>query len=75
MQKKKVLDFVVLIEQDKEGWYVATVPSLQGCHTQGRTIPQLLERVKEAIQVCIEAEELDLPLMKFIGLQTVEVKA
>ena len=75
MQKKKVLDFVVLIEQDEAGWYVATVPSLQGCYTQGKTIPQVMERVKEAIQVCLEAEGLDLPLMKFIGLQTVEVKA
>lgn len=56
MHKNKVLDFVVLIEQDAEGWYVATVPSLQGCHTQGRTIPQVLERVKEAIQVCLEAD-------------------
>lgn len=75
MQKTRVYNFVVLIEQDSDGWFVAKVPDIQGCHTQGKTIPQVLDRVKEAIQVCLEAEDIELPQMKFIGLQTVEVEA
>jgi len=51
--EKKILDFTVLIEQDEDGIYVATVPDIQGCHTQGKTIQQVLERIKEAIEVCI----------------------
>ena len=50
--KKKIYNFTVLIEQDEDGWYVAKVPDLQGCATQGKTVEQAMERVKEAIQAC-----------------------
>ena len=66
-------EFTVLIEKDEDGWYVATVPEIQGCHTQGKTISQVLERIKEAIEVCLEAEGEDIKPMKFIGIQKVEV--
>lgn len=74
MAKKKIQDFLVVIEQDKNGWFVAKVPSIQGCFTQGKTVDQALERIKEAIQVCLEAEKIDLPEMKFVGVQKVEVR-
>ena len=64
MESKKVWDFLVLIEQDEDGWFIAKVPDLQGCATQGKTVQQALERVKEAIQVCLEAETLPLPSLK-----------
>ncbi len=68
-------NFTVLIEQDEDGIYVAKVPDISGCCTQGKTVEQAIERIKEAIQVCIEAEKNELLPMKFIGLQQVEVKA
>jgi len=49
----KVQEFTVIIEQDEDGIYVAKVPNVQRCATQGKTISQVLERIKEAIQVCI----------------------
>lgn len=49
-------EFNVIIEKDEDGWFVASVPEIQGCHTQGKTLQQVLERIKEAIEVCIEAE-------------------
>ena len=55
--EKQVLDFTVLIEQDEDGIYVATVPDIQGCHTQGKTIAQVMERIKEAIELCLEADK------------------
>ncbi len=67
--------FTVLIEQDEDGIYVAKVPDIVGCYTQGKTTEQALERIKEAIQVCLKAEKEELPLMKFIGLQQVEITA
>jgi len=70
---KKVHDFVVLIEQAPDGMFIAKVPDIQGCYTQGKTISQVLDRIKEAIQVCIEAEAFESPQTKFIGLQKVEV--
>ena len=49
-------EFDVLIERDSEGYYVATVPALRGCHTQARSLDQLMERVREAIELCVEGE-------------------
>ncbi|MDD3041990.1 MAG: type II toxin-antitoxin system HicB family antitoxin [Methanosarcinaceae archaeon] len=69
------MNYTVLIEQDEDGMYIATVPDIPGCYTQGKTVEQAMGRVREAIQVCIEAEELeDILPMKFIGIQQVEVK-
>lgn len=47
-------EFTVLIEQDEEGYFVATVPELHGCHTQARSLNELMKRVKEAIELCLE---------------------
>jgi len=50
-QKRK---FTVLIEQDEEGYYVATVPALHGCHTQAKNLDTLMKRVREVILLCLE---------------------
>lgn len=67
--------FTVLIEQDEDGIYVAKVPDIPGCYTQGKSIEQAMERIKEAIQVCIEAEKEEFLPLKFVGIQQVEIKA
>lgn len=46
--------FDVVIERDSEGFYVASVPALRGCHTQARSLDALMERVQEAISLCLE---------------------
>ena len=48
--------FNVLVERDSEGFFVATVPSLPGCHTQARSLDQLMELVREAIELYIEVD-------------------
>ncbi len=73
--ENKVLNFTVLIEQDEDGIYVAKVPDIIGCYTQGKTVEQAMERIKEAIQVCLEADDEDIMPLKFIGVQQLEVKA
>ena len=45
-------DFDVVVERDAEGYYVASVPSLQGCHTQARSLDELMDRVREVIALC-----------------------
>ena len=72
--EKKILDFTVLIEQDEDGVYVATVPDIQGCHTQGKTISEVVDRIKEAIELCLEADGEDVEPMKFIGVQRMQIK-
>ena len=60
--KHKILNYTALIEQDKDSIYVASVPELEGCHTQARTLDELRERIKEAIQLYLEPK-----LRKMIG--------
>jgi len=73
--KGQSLNYTVLIEQDEDGIYIAKVPDILGCYTQGKNVEQAIERVKEAIQVCLEAEELeDIMPLKFVEIQQVEVK-
>ena len=72
--EKKIFDFTVLIEQDEDGIYVARVPEIQGCYTQGKTLQDVLERIKEAIEVCLEADKEDINPMRFIGIQKVSVE-
>lgn len=64
-------DFSVIIERDAEGFYVATVPELRGCHTQARSLDDLMGRVKEAIEVCLEAEGDESASLDFIGIQKI----
>lgn len=68
--------FSVVIERDAEGYYVASVPALPGCHTQARSLDQLMERIKEAIALCLEDEQGDLPAaLDFVGIQQVTISA
>ena len=46
-------EFTVIVEQDEEEYYVATVPQLHGCHTQASSLDELTVRVKEAIELCL----------------------
>jgi predicted RNase H-like HicB family nuclease len=73
--ENKILNFTVLIEQDEDGIYVAKVPDIIGCYTQGKTVEQAMERIKEAIQVCLEADDEEIIPLKFIGVQQLEVMA
>ena len=47
-------DFNVVIERDAEGYYVASVPELRGCHTQAKSLDKLMVRIREAIDLCLE---------------------
>ncbi len=67
------LTYTVLIEQDEAGVYVAKVPDLKGCHTQARTIPELLTRIREAIRLCLEVEKVHLRPPRFIGVQQISI--
>ncbi|WP_096576742.1 type II toxin-antitoxin system HicB family antitoxin [Nostoc cycadae] len=47
-------EFNVIIERDSDGYFVASVPSLAGCHTPAKSLDELMERIKEAIELCLE---------------------
>ena len=67
----KQQEFDVVIERDEDGYYVASVPALRGCHTQAKSLDVLMERVQEAIALCLEVEEPS--ASQFVGVQRVTV--
>nr|VFJ57519.1 MAG: Predicted nuclease of the RNAse H fold, HicB family [Candidatus Kentron sp. FW]VFJ62823.1 MAG: Predicted nuclease of the RNAse H fold, HicB family [Candidatus Kentron sp. FW] len=65
--------FNVVIEKDADGFFVAFVPAPRGCHTQARSLDVLMERIREAIELCIEVEEQEPIYNEFIGISRVAV--
>ena len=70
-----IKEFTVVIEQDEDGIYVASVPELEGCHTQAKTLDELRERIKEAIELYLEVESdlINEEPLEFVGIQKVGV--
>lgn len=62
-------EFNVVVERDREGYYVASIPELPGCHTQARSLDRLMERIKEAAELCLEVEGKESEDLEFIGVQ------
>ena len=50
-------EFNVVIEKDADGYFVASVPALRGCHTQAKSLDVLMKRVQEVIELCLEVEQ------------------
>jgi len=69
-------EFTVVIERDEDGYFIGTVPQLKGCHTQAKSLDELMDRMKEAVLLCLEAEgELGLGEgeLQFVGVQRIAV--
>ncbi len=64
-------EFTVIIEQDEEGYYIAEVPELKGCHTQAKSLDTLMERIKEAIHLCLEVYGKKYPMTHLVGVQKI----
>ena len=67
--------FDVVIERDSEGFFVASVPAISGCHTQARSLDELMARVREAIELCLEVQGKPIDDLDFVGVQRVSVEA
>jgi predicted RNase H-like HicB family nuclease len=67
--------FDVVVERDAEGYFVASVPTLPGCHTQARSLDDLMARIQEAISLCLEVQGQSADELDFIGIQRVTVQA
>jgi len=55
----KSQNFTVVIEKGEDGYYIADVPELPGCHTQAKSMDELLKRVKEAIEANTDIQNSD----------------
>ncbi|KKU87418.1 hypothetical protein A3A64_00480 [Candidatus Gottesmanbacteria bacterium RIFCSPLOWO2_01_FULL_48_11] len=77
----QILQFKVLLEQDEDGLYVASVPELPGCYTQAKTLEEVRRRIKEAIELVLETdkdakrEKLSSPTAtpRFFGIEDISI--
>ena len=67
--------FDVVVEKDSAGYFVASVPSLPGCHTQAKSLDTLMERIREAIELCLDVQGEPPDTLDFVGVQRVSVAA
>ena len=63
----------VLVERDRDGFYVASVPALKGCHTQAKSLDELMERIREAAELCLSVQGEDVDDLEFIGVQRLTI--
>jgi predicted RNase H-like HicB family nuclease len=67
-------EFTVVIEKDEDDYFVGTVPQLKGCHTQAKSLDELMKRMKEAVLLCLDAEgEGGEDELHFVGVQRIAV--
>lgn len=67
--------FDVIVEKDSAGYFVASVPALIGCHTQAKSLDELMERIREAIELCLEVQGAAFEPLDFVGVQRISVNA
>jgi predicted RNase H-like HicB family nuclease len=67
--------FDVVIERDEDGYYVASVPQLPGCHTQATSLDEVMQRIREAIELCLAVEAPPEQSLEFVGLQRITIAA
>jgi predicted RNase H-like HicB family nuclease len=65
--------FDVVIERDEEGYYVAFVPQIRGCHTQARSLDGLIGRIREAAELCLEVEGTPEKTLEFVGIHRISI--
>jgi predicted RNase H-like HicB family nuclease len=68
-------NFDVVVERDAEGYYVASVPALPGCHTQAQSLDELDRRIREAIELCLEVDGFPEQNLEFVGIQRIVIAA
>ncbi|MEY4729725.1 MAG: hypothetical protein RL020_883 [Pseudomonadota bacterium] len=67
--------FDVIVEQDADGYYVASIPALPGCHTQAKSLDELMVRIREAAELCFEAQGFPPEALDFLGVQRISIAA
>lgn len=62
-------EYNIIIEIDSEGFYLGYVPDLKGCHSQAKTIDELMNRMQEVIALCEEVQGKTHRRTRFVGIQ------
>lgn len=67
-------EFTIVIEKDEDDYFIGTAPQLRGCHTQAKSLDDLMQRMKEVVQLCLEVEgDFEESELQFVGVQRIAV--
>ena len=67
--------FDVVVERDSAGWFIGSVPAIPGCHTQAKSLDELMLRIREAIELCLDVQGESIEDLDFVGVQRVTIEA
>ena len=70
---KRKREYIVVIERDEDGVYLATAPHFQACYTHAKNLDTLMRRIREAIELSIEVDPHPLEPLEFVGIQQIIV--
>lgn len=59
-----VMRLSFIVERDLDGWYVGWVPELPGCHSQAKTLDELMNRIRESVDLYLEVEKTDMNVFR-----------
>lgn len=63
--------FTVYIEQDEDGTYIGSIPSIPSCYAQGNTQEEMLANLSEVLKLCLRNQEIQ--STRFIGIQNLDL--
>ena len=70
----KPTSFAVYIEQDEDGVFIGSIPSIPSCYAQGATEEEMLANLREVLRLCLRnIDQESLAKTKFVGIHNVEV--
>ena len=69
-----IYHFPIVIEQDEDSIFIISCPILKGCHSYGNTIDEAIDNIKEAIELCLEDEEVPFKNNSFIGIRDLQIE-
>jgi predicted RNase H-like HicB family nuclease len=74
ISENKILHLPILVEQDKDNYYIVSCPVFKGCHSYGSTIEEALGNIKEVIEICIEEDkERVAEANHFVGFREMQI--
>ena len=66
-------NYTVYIERDEDGVLIGSVPSLPGCYSQGTTLDELLQNMREVVTLCVRNANNGEGASEFVGVQQLSV--
>lgn len=67
-------EYTVVIEQDSDGYFVASVPVLRGCHTQAKSLDELMQRIHEAVELYLVEDDDPAETVTLVGIQRIAIE-